>query len=189
MVDDVDLKAWFCRRILPCEPSLTLFIRRNWRIEEEVADLRQEIYERVLIGASAELPANAAPYLFTVARNHLINRAKKLKIIDLEIVADLENLTVAVDFSRMERQLEARDQLRLAQKGLERLPPRCREVIRLRKLEGLSTREVAQHMGVGIDTVEKQLTYGMRALAGFMLGGEGRITRPVGRRSLKARSR
>ena len=70
------------------------------------------------------------------------------------------------------------------QAGLDRLPPRCREVVRLRKIEGLSTRETAERLGVGIDTVEQQTVHGMRALVDFMLGGTGKIQR--GRRSAQA---
>ena len=61
--------------------------------------------------------------------------------------------------------------------GLEQLPPRCREVVLLRKIRGLSTRETADELGIGIDTVEKQMTLGMRALANFMLGGSAKVQR------------
>jgi RNA polymerase sigma-70 factor (ECF subfamily) len=76
-----------------------------------------------------------------------------------------------------ERHLSAREELRRAQAGLDLLPPRCREVVRLRKIEGLSTRETAERLGVGINTVEKQLTLGIRAMTDFMLGGSGKIQR------------
>jgi RNA polymerase sigma-70 factor (ECF subfamily) len=39
------------------------------------------------------------------------------------------------------------------------------------------TRETADELGVGIDTVEKQMTLGMRALANFMLGGSAKVQR------------
>jgi len=61
---------------------------------------------------------------------------------------------------------------------MDALPPRCREVVRLRKVEGLTTRETADRLGVGIDTIEQQLTLGMRALVDFMLGGSGKVRRP-----------
>lgn len=177
MVDDEDLNGWFCAEVLPLEGALMRFIRRNWRTEADVTDLRQEIYERVLSGARASLPTQAASYTFTVARNHLINRAKREKIISFDLVADLESIEFDVDLFAAERHLTARDELRRAQAGLERLPGRCREVVRLRKVEGLSTQEVADRLGVGTDTVEKQMTLGMRALVDFMLGGSGRIER------------
>lgn len=183
MVNDEELNGWFCAEILPLEGALTRFIRRNWRAEADVTDLRQEIYERVLGGARAALPAQAAPYIFTVARHHLINRAKRDKIISFDLVADLESIEFDIDLFAAERHLSAREELRRAQAGLERLPGRCREVVRLRKVEGLSTREVADRLGVGVDTVEKQMTLGMRALVDFMLGGSGRIERsPTTRR-------
>ena len=177
MVDDAALNAWFCREVLPLERALTHFIRRNWRTAADVTDLRQEIYERALIGARGGLPGQARAYLYTVARNHLINRARREQIVSFDLVADLEQVEAIPDFFAADRHLNARDSLRRAQAGLERLPERCREVVRLRKVEGLSTREVADRMGIGVDTVEKQTTQGMRALVDFMLGGTGRIRR------------
>lgn len=51
LADDGVLQEWFCNEVLPLEPALTAFIRRNWRELDDVIDIRQEIYERVLIGA------------------------------------------------------------------------------------------------------------------------------------------
>jgi len=177
MIDDRSLNAWFCREVLPLERSLTHFIRRNWRVADDVIDIRQEIYEHMLNGARRGLPDNAQRYLYTVARNLLINRVRRAQIVSFELVADLENVDREADFLAAERHLDARDQLRRAQAGLEQLPPRCREVVRLRKVEGLTTREAAEHLGVGIDAIEQQLTHGMRALVDFMLGGTGKVQR------------
>ncbi len=67
MIDDETLNAWFCREVLPLERALTAFIRRNWRVADDVIDIRQEIYERVLIGASGGLPGNPSQFVYTVA--------------------------------------------------------------------------------------------------------------------------
>jgi RNA polymerase sigma-70 factor (ECF subfamily) len=178
MIEDASLNAWFCREVLPLEGALTRFILRNWRITEDVVELRQDIYERTLNGARTGLPANARAFVFTVARNHLINHAVRARIVSFELVADLEGVMPATDLFATERLLDARDQLRRARAGLDALPPRCREVVCLRKIEGLTTGETAERLGVGIDTVERQLTMGMRALVDFMLGGTGKIRRP-----------
>ena len=148
MVDEAILRAWFCREVLPLEPSLTSFIRRNWRVAAEVADLRQDIYERALGGARAGLPTHTRQYLFTVARNHLISRAKRGRVISLEFVADVSAIEVLADRVETDRTLSARDELRRAQRGLDQLPPRCREIVWLRKVEGLSTRETAERLGI-----------------------------------------
>ena len=183
MVDEAKLNEWFCREVLPLERALTSFIRHNWRVAEDVKDLRQDIYERALSGARAGIPTHTRSYLFTVARNHLINGAKRGQIVSFELVADMSSLELDFDNFGTERQLNAREELRRTQHGLDQLPPRCREVVWLRKVEGLSTRETAERLGVGVDTVEKQITQGMRALVDFMLGGNGKIRRPsFGRR-------
>jgi len=188
MIDDADLNAWFCGEVLPLEPALTSFIRSNWRVAEDVIELRQDIYERLLSGVRQELPAHTKAFVFTVARNHLINQAVRARIVSFELVADLESEAPVTDLFATERHLDARDQLRRARDGLNSLPPRCREVVRLRKVEGLTTKEAAERLSVGIDTIERQLTMGMRALVDYMLGGSGKVVRPRFARRRQAKS-
>lgn len=178
MIDDDHLDAWFRREVLPLERSLASYIGRNWKVREDVAELRQDIYELALTGARRALPLNARAYLFAIARNHLINQAKRARIVSFETLADLDIVDDGFDMFEAERALSARDELRRAQAGIEKLPPRCREVMRLRKLDGLSTQEAADRLGVSTDTIRQQLKYGMKALIDHMLGGSGQISRP-----------
>ena len=177
MVDDEALEAWFCGEVLPLERALGHFIRRNWRAADDVSDLRHDVYALVIGGARNGLPANAKAFVFTVARNHLINCARRQKIVSFELVADLETMQREVDVFGAERHILARDALRRTRAGIDQLSPRVREIVLLRKIEGLTTRETAERLGIGIDAVERQLSMGMKALADFMLGGSGRITR------------
>ena len=177
MVEDEELRAWFFREIFPLEAALTRFIRRNWRNESDVADLRQDIYTKVYTAAQRQLPIQARAFLFTTARNHLINTAKRAKIVSFDLVADLEASFPEAMSADLDRQLTARDELRRVQAGLERLPARCRQVMTLRRVEGLSTKEVAAHLNISVSTVEQQMVHGLRALTDYMMGGQGRIRR------------
>jgi len=187
MVDDAQLKRWFCDEVLPLEAALTRYLRRNGQAAGQIADYRQDIYEAALVGGRHKLPDNTAGYLFTIARNLIINRSKRERIISFEHFADLETVSTAVDLSATDRHMDARDALRRAQQGIECLPPRCREVVRLRKIEGLSTREAAVRMGVGIDTIERQLRLGIRAMTDAMLGGSSKIKRGPASRAARSR--
>lgn len=182
MIDDETLKSWFVREVFPLEAALTRYIRRNWRNESDVADLRQEIYARIYSAAGAGLPLQPKPFLFTTARNHLINKAKREQIVSIELVADLETSVVAIDTMTPDRYATARDELRRVQAGLDQLPPRCREVVMLRRIDGLSTREVAERLNIARTTVDQQMVHGMRALIDFMLGGSGKVRRPASKR-------
>jgi RNA polymerase sigma factor (sigma-70 family) len=178
MTDDDALNAWFVREVLPLERALTAYVRRNWRVADDVFELRQDIYEHALIGARRELPANTRSYLYTLARNHIINQVKRARIVSFDIIADIDGENLDFDPFETERALTARDELRHAKAGIDKLPPRCREVMRLRKLDGLSTQEAAEALGVSTETVRQQLKYGMKALIDHMIGGSGKIVRP-----------
>ncbi|MGC4110315.1 MAG: sigma-70 family RNA polymerase sigma factor [Nocardioides sp.] len=178
MIDDDLLEAWFCQEVLPLERSLTNFIRNNWRVPEEVPDLRHDVYELVIAGARRGLPTSTRHYLFTVARNHLINRAKRARIVSFDLVADLEMVERDIDLLATERHLSAREALRQVQLGLEKLSPRVREIVWLRKIEGLNVAETAARLGIGKDAVNHQVMMGMKALADHMLGGSGKVVRP-----------
>lgn len=179
MVSDDELNAWFRQEVLPLERVLASYVRRNWRVAEDAVELRQDIYEHALIGARrAGLPMNTRAYLFTLARNHLINHAKRARIVSFETIVDLDAMGANFDIFETDRALTARDELRHAKAGIDKLPPRCREVIRLRKLDGLSTQEAADVLGVTTETIRQQLKYGMKALIDHMVGGSGKIVRP-----------
>jgi len=171
------IQRWFCQEVLPLEPALASFVRRSWRQGDDSLDVVHDIYELVITGARTGLPRSTAAYVFTVARNHLINRAKRARIVSFEQVADLESLNIDEACFHPERQLDARDALRHVQAGLDKLTPRVREVVVLRKVEGLNVGETADRLGIGKDAVNHQLAMGMKALADHMLGGVGKIIR------------
>lgn len=178
MVDDEALDDWFCQEVLPLERPLMHFIRRNWRVADDVMDLRNDVYELAFAGARKGLPVNARQYVFAVARNHLINMAKRAKIVSFDLVADLEMVDRDVDFLAAERHLIARESLRHFLSGLEKLSPRLREIVELRKIEGLDPQETADRLGIERTSVNVQLVMAMKALADHMLGGSGRVVRP-----------
>src|SRR3546814_15024272 len=80
---------------------------------------------------------------------------------------------------RSQRIASSRDELRRVQAGLDTLPPRCRQVIELRKIQGLSQKETADRLGVSVKAIEQQTTRGMRTLVDFVLGGVARQSRPT----------
>jgi len=160
-----ELNAWFVDQVLPLEAVLERFLRRNWRDMDEIPDLRQEVYARVYDGCSRHQPESAQAFVLTTARNLLIDRARRAQIVSIETYADMDALAPTLDELSPERHLAARSELKLLQIALNLLPARCREVIELRKIEGLSQREVATRMGITEDTVERQVSKGVRALA------------------------
>jgi len=181
MVDDPTLKAWFAQQIFPLEATLMRFLRRHWRQRGEAEDLRQEIFMKVYEAAAAELPLHPRAFLFATARNHLADRARRERIVSFDLMADLDALGLSDDLPTPERDVVARDELRRMQSAVERLPPRLREVVKLRRIEDLSAREAAERMNETVTTVNEQLARAIRLLADGWNGG-ARTTRAGDRR-------
>lgn len=164
------VNSWFIREVLPLEAALMQFLRRCVRDGSDVADLRQDVYVRVYEAAQKKIPNPVRPFLITTARNLVIDRVRREQVVSIEAVADLAELEIAEDKPGPERSVMARQELRRLQMALDRLPPRCREAIMLRKVEGLTGREIAARMGITLDTVNEYLAIGMFSLANSLHG-------------------
>lgn len=156
--------------VLPLEPMLLRFLTRNWRNRDEISDLLQEVYIRVYEAAAREQPRAVKPFLFAIARNLMIDRLRQMNVVSFEAMADFEKLNVIDDEPSPERLTSAREELRQLQKALDALPPRCRQIVVWRKIDGLSQREVAQKLGVTEEVVESQLAKAVRLLAASVHG-------------------
>ena len=172
-----EVDDWFAREVLPLESALMQFLQHNWRNRNDIADLRQDVYARVYEAALREIPEKPRQFLFTTARNLLIDRVRREQIVPIEVVTDLEALNVAMDVPGPDRTAMARDELRRVQAALDRLPPRCREAVLLRRIEGLGRKEIALRMGIAEDTVTEYLIRGMRLLASTLYGDPSDIRR------------
>jgi len=165
-----DLHAWFLREVLPLEAALTQFLRNNWRNRADVADLLQDVYVRVYQSARKQLPKATRPFLFTTARNLIVDRVRSDKVVPLEVVDDLDALGVAAEAPGPDAQATARDELRRVQAALEQLPPRAREAFVLHHIEGLSQGEIALRMKISDKTVSGHLKEGVETLADLLYG-------------------
>lgn len=163
-----ELRAWFLSEVLPLEAALTRFLRRNWRNENEVDDLLQEVYVRVFEAAQKQIPESAKPFVFTTAHNLLVDRVRHNKVVPIEAIGELDTLNVELDEPGPDRNVIARDELRRLQLALDSLPPRAREAIILKQVEGLPRREVAARMKITERTVQWHLSEGLQALAAVL---------------------
>ncbi len=164
------LDTWFKREILAHEAALLRYLNRLWRNQDDVLDIRQEIYARIYEAARQNRPHSPKSFLFTTARNLLADRVRRGRIVSIEAVGNPEALNVTVDELSPERRLTSWQDLKLVMRALNELPPRCREVVWLRKVDELSTKDVAKRLGLSERTVEGQIVKGMRRLTDSLMG-------------------
>ena len=168
---DDTLENWFAREILALEPMLVRYLLRVWPNRDEVPDLRQEIYVKVFESAQQVRPTLPKAFLFATARNLITDRLRRSRIIFIGARGDLDDLNVLVDeLSPEHRTTNIQELQRLAQ-AFDDLPPQCRAVMWLRKVEQMSQKEVAARLGVQEKAIEKQVARGMRLLTAALLAG------------------
>ncbi|MBL8270902.1 RNA polymerase sigma factor [Steroidobacter sp.] len=168
MSDSLD--DWFRREILVHEASLKTYLRRIWRSPQDIDDLRQEIYVRVYEAAARGRPVSPKAFLFATGHHLVVSRFRRTRVVSIESVGDFEDAIATRDELSPERRLDSRQQLRRLADVLNSLPPRCRQVIWLRKIDALSQKEVAERLGISVRTVECHIRTGMRLLAAGFLG-------------------
>ncbi|HKT41222.1 MAG TPA: sigma-70 family RNA polymerase sigma factor [Rhodanobacteraceae bacterium] len=177
---------WFVREVLVHEQALMRFLRRNWRDQDEVPDLRQEVYARVYEAATRRVPDSPKSFLFATARNLLVDRVRHQRIVPITAVGDIEQLHVMEDELEPGRWLGGREALARLARAFDRLPDRCREVVWLRRIEDLPQKEIARRLGISEKTVEKHIAKGSRMLADHFHGGPDAGTAPGDARGVRA---
>lgn len=158
------------REVWPLEAILMQYLRQNWRDQSAAEDLLHDVYVQVYDAASRQIPENAKAFVLTTARNLLISRVRHSNVVPIEALADFEAIQTAIDAPSPEQIVIARDELRRLETAMAQLPPRCRQVVIMRRVEGLSRPEIASRLGITEDTVSAHLKHGMSALADLLYG-------------------
>ena len=151
---------------------MTRYLNRVWPNMSEIPDLRQDIYVRVYESARDSRPASPRAFLFVTARNLLIDHIRRSRVVSIEPTVDEAALVALVDEVSPERQLGARQELQSLALAFDSLSDKCRSVVWLRRIEGLSQRQTAERLGLREVAVESQLARGMRLLARAVFGSD-----------------
>jgi RNA polymerase sigma-70 factor (ECF subfamily) len=145
---------WFKTVILPQEAALRGRLRRILPSTHELEDMVAEVLTRAYATENWENVTTGRAYLFTIARNLVIDTARRNKVVSFETIADLELLQ---GDHNVEAQLHAREALRQVQTIVDSLPIQCRRVFILRRVHEKSMLEIADEMSLSVSTVEKHL--------------------------------
>ena len=96
--------------------------------------------------------------LFRSARNAARDLFRRRTTANTIPITELVELRVFDDAPNAAETATRRHETDLLAAAITELPPRCREILVLRKFENLSHREIAARLGIAEHTVEAQLT-------------------------------
>lgn len=158
--DGVD--RWFSKEVHVHEGPLRAYLRGSFPSVRDVDDVVQESFLRVWRAGAAQPIASARAFLFKVARHLAIDDLRRVRRRPENSLGDSAALDVCDDGPGVAEEASRQERIRLIGLAVAALPVRCREIIILHKLRGLSQREVAQRLGLAEKTVENQVALGLR---------------------------
>lgn len=158
------LVAWVGAEILPHERDVRRWLARGGWGREESDDIVQDAYCRIAALESIDHIQNGRAYLFQTVRSVVADRLRQARVVSLAQSTEIAILDVYDHTPSQERVLAGRAELRRVHAAIQGLPERCRTIFMLRRVEGLSQREIAQRLGVTENVVETQAARGLRLL-------------------------
>ncbi|PHN07062.1 RNA polymerase sigma factor [Flavilitoribacter nigricans] len=86
--------------------------------------------------------------------------------------ADLKKAFIESYFNALnnpvEEQIYLKEGMAIAKRAIDTLPPKCRQVFRLRYLDGLSLSQIAEELHISTNTVQNHLQKGTRIVRGYL---------------------
>jgi RNA polymerase sigma factor (sigma-70 family) len=146
----------------------------------DVEDIVQETYIRIYQAAQKERIFHPRSFMVRTARNLALNhlaRSDALNYLaetlvhheaDSESPPSPEELAPAANGESPDERLQAEQEFLLFCRSVRDLPLQCRRAFILRKVYGISQREVAKQLGLSESTVEKHIAKGITAARAYM---------------------
>lgn len=126
--------------------------------EDVVQDCLIEFLER---SANGCLVSDVKSYLFMMVRNRCFLVLKKENIIDRNrFISEFEETLTDTEYKEQSF-MEAR-----MWTAIDSLPDRCREAFLLCKRDGLKYEEVADRLGISVNTVKNQISKALKSIKG-----------------------
>ena len=155
--------AWVAEHIVPYEPRMRAWLGR-WHVSpEDAEELLQDAYCRIALLESLDHIDRPLPYFFSIVRNLLARRHRRQRVISFELIAEVDAFQDSPDHA-FEDQTSDRLVYEKIIALIDQLPPRCRQIVRLRKLEDWPQKQIAAHLQISEKTVECQIRLGLKAI-------------------------
>lgn len=159
---------WFSEEIEPHDSSLRAYLHSRFPSLTDVDDIMQDSYIKVLRAAERKPVIHAKAYLFATARNVALGLFRRPRIFSGKPVTDIAALSVSEEGADVAERVSTKQETAILLDAIDALPPRCREIFILRKLQGVPQKEIAARLGISEQTVQVQIARGAKKCLQFL---------------------
>jgi RNA polymerase sigma-70 factor (ECF subfamily) len=152
--------------------SLKRFIARFFSSPQDIEDVAQEAYLRAFNAEKAgEQVRSPKAFLFRIAKNVALNELARKSRLLTDYIEDSTAQDVLDTGSSTEGQAMDQEKLAMFCRAVASLPVQCRRAFLMRKVYGLSHKEIAEQLGISISTVEKHVASGLLRCSTYLREG------------------
>lgn len=143
--------------------QLYFFILKTAKSPALAEDVIQDVFIKIWDARAFIDPAKPfKPYLYTIARRHLINLLKRASH-EVEIIEEIKKYSPFSE-NATDLQLDYSESNDLLKSAINQLAPRSREVFLRCKMEGFTYRQVASQLGITEGTVNSQVVKATKSI-------------------------
>ncbi len=159
---------WFKVEVEPHEGALRGWLHHRHPHLRDLDDIVQESYLRLLQARAAGKIASPKAYLYGIAHHVALETHRKQRLHAEVSVNELPESPTSDAGSNVVETVNLHQELALATEAIKTLPDRCREIVTLRAVHGLSYREIAQKLALAEETVRVQMARGVKKCAHYL---------------------
>lgn len=145
-------------------PLRRYFLRQGCKAQD-VDDLVQEVFFRIVRLGKLNSIDNPGGYAFKIAANLLKDKARRRRTQSEDLHKPFDDLVHGSDIISPERQLSDRQSLDALKTSLQSLPDKTLRVFLLHRFEGLKYREIADVLELSVSAVEKHMMKALQKIA------------------------
>jgi RNA polymerase sigma-70 factor (ECF subfamily) len=153
--------------VQPHEAALRAALHRTVPAAD-VDDLVQESFVRIWRANERAPIREGKGFLFAVARNAVRDLLRRRRTSAAIPVTETVRLPVLEEEPGVPDVVSRRQELDLLAEAIRTLPERCREVFLMRKVQGISQKEIAARLGISENTVETLVAKGVRRCGEYL---------------------
>lgn len=157
----------FCELYAAYKNRLIYFAMRFLKSREYAEDIFQDAFTVVWQGRRFINPdASFSAYLYTIVRNRILNQLRDLANQDK---LREQILSQAVDYTNNTKEtVFANDLRQFIVRALQQLTPRQREIFEMSREQQMSHREIAEALGISVNTVQESISISLRILRTYL---------------------
>lgn len=157
----------FCELYAAYKNRLIYFAMRFLKSREYAEDIFQDAFAVVWQGRRFINPdASFSAYLYIIVRNRILNQLRDLSNQDKlreQILSQAVNYT-----NETKDEIIANDLRQFISRALQQLTPRQREIFQMSRERQMSHREIAEVLGISVNTVQESISISLRTLRTYL---------------------